>query len=196
MAWAQWYEKTTDVDGFRFQEAEAIPAWFVKDFIEATSDVPVAAKKKGADEAPEYVHKDIFAVGDFWHWNTEYLNGYIKATDNEASMFDVPLHFNFHDASVADGEYNMADLLKGSLMMSNPEKAVTFVDNHESQVEITACNQKMIDQDIADRIHGQRDRTAGPVTENRFGYHTRKRAPIKPVDRTPQDQCKSHRFFV
>lgn len=134
MAWAQWYEKTTDVDGFRFQEAEAIPAWFVKDFIEATSDVPVAAKKKGADEAPEYVYKDIFAVGDFWHWNTEYLNGYIKATDNEASMFDVPLHFNFHDASVADGEYNMADLLKGSLMMSNPEKAVTFVDNHESQV--------------------------------------------------------------
>ena len=134
MAWAQWYEKTTDVDGFRFQEAEAIPAWFVKDFIEATSDVPAAAKKKGTDEAPEYVHKDIFAVGDFWHWNTEYLNGYIKATDNEASMFDVPLHFNFHDASVADGEYNMADLLKGSLMMSNPEKAVTFVDNHESQV--------------------------------------------------------------
>ena len=106
----------------------------MKDFIEATSDVPAAAKKKGADEAPEYVHKDIFAVGDFWHWNTEYLNGYIKATDNEASMFDVPLHFNFHDASVADGEYNMADLLKGSLMMSNPEKAVTFVDNHESQV--------------------------------------------------------------
>ena len=49
-------------------------------------------------------------------------------------MFDVPLHFNFHDASVADGEYNMADLLKGSLMMSNQEKAVTFVDNHESQV--------------------------------------------------------------
>ena len=90
----------------------------------------------------------------------------------------------------------MADLLKGSLMMSNPEKAVTFVDNHESQVEITARNQKMIDQGIADRIHGQRDRTAGPVTENRFGYHTRKRASIKPVDRTPQDQCKSHRFFV
>jgi len=79
MAWAQWYEKTTDVDGFRFQEAEAIPAWFVKDFIEATSDVPTAAKKKGADEAPEYVHKDIFAVGDFWHWNTEYLEFAIPA---------------------------------------------------------------------------------------------------------------------
>ena len=73
-------------------------------------------------------------MGDFWHWNVDYLNGYIKATDDQVALFDVPLHFNFHDASVADGAYNMADLLKGSLMMSNPEKAVTFVDNHESQV--------------------------------------------------------------
>jgi alpha-amylase len=90
-------------------------------------------KKNTDDSQTEYIHKDIFAVGDFWHWNSEYINNYIKSTDNTASMFDVPLHFNFHDASVANGDYNMADLLKGSIMMSNPQKAVTFVDNHESQ---------------------------------------------------------------
>lgn len=132
MSWAQWYEKNTDVDGFRFQEAEAIPAWFLKDFVQYTSDVPVTSGKKGED--PSYVHKNIFAVGDFWHWNVDYINGYIGGTDGTVSMFDVPLHFNFHDASVAGGDYNMAELLKGSLMMTNPEKAVTFVDNHESQV--------------------------------------------------------------
>ena len=134
MSWAQWYEKNTDVDGYRFQEAEAIPAWFIKDFVAAVSDIPVTSRKKTTEDAPEFIHKDIFAVGDFWHWNVDYLNGYIKATDDQVALFDVPLHFNFHDASVADGAYNMADLLKGSLMMSNPEKAVTFVDNHESQV--------------------------------------------------------------
>lgn len=130
MTWAQWYEKTTGVDGFRFQEAEAVPGWFVRDFVQAAADASVASVKDGEEDSC----KNIFAVGDFWHWNVDYLNGYINETENTASMFDVPLHFNFHDASVAGGSYNMADLLKGSLMMSNPEKAVTFVDNHESQV--------------------------------------------------------------
>jgi alpha-amylase len=135
MNWAQWYEKNTDVDGFRFQEAEAVPGWFVRDFVQYASTVPknTGTKKNTDDSQTEYIHKDIFAVGDFWHWNSEYINNYIKSTDNTASMFDVPLHFNFHDASVANGDYNMADLLKGSIMMSNPQKAVTFVDNHESQ---------------------------------------------------------------
>lgn len=120
MAWAEWYEKNTDVDGFRFQEAEAIPGWFVKDFAMAAS------------EASEET-KDIFTVGDFWHWNVGYINDYIDSTEGTASMFDVPLHFNFHDASMAEGEFDLGRLLDGSLMMSNPSKAVTFVDNHESQ---------------------------------------------------------------
>lgn len=134
MNWAQWYEKNTDVDGFRFQEVEAIPAWFVNDFVQAASSIPVVTRKKTDGGGPECINKDIFSVGDFWHWNVDYINGYIKATDNRTSMFDVPLHFNFHDASVADGAYDMSKLLSGSLMMSNPERAVTFVDNHESQV--------------------------------------------------------------
>lgn len=120
MAWADWYEKNTDVDGFRFQEAEAVPGWFLKDF---------AAVASGAGESA----KEIFTVGDFWHWNVGYINDYIDSTEGTASMFDVPLHFNFHDASMAEGDFDLGRLLDGSLMMSNPSKAVTFVDNHESQ---------------------------------------------------------------
>lgn len=120
MTWAEWYEKNTDVDGFRFQEAEAVPGWFVKDFVMAAS---------GAGEK----NKDLFTVGDFWHWNVGYINDYIDSTEGTASMFDVPLHFNFHDASMAEGGFDLSRLLDGSMMMSNPAKAVTFVDNHESQ---------------------------------------------------------------
>ncbi len=120
MSWAAWYEKNTGVDGFRFQEAEMIPGWFIKDFVSAAAN---------SDE--EY--KDIFSVGDFWHWRSDYINDYIASTDGTASMFDVPLHFNFHEASAADGAYDLGRLLDGSLMMSNPAKAVTFVENHESQ---------------------------------------------------------------
>ena len=120
MAWAKWYEDVTGVDGFRFQEAEKIPGWFIRDFAEAASNA-------GEEE------KEIFTVGDFWHWRCDYINDYIASADNQPSMFDVPLHFSFHDASVAEGEYDLSRLLDGSMMMSNPAKAVTFVENHESQ---------------------------------------------------------------
>lgn len=120
MIWAAWYEKNTDVDGFRFQEADCIPGWFLKDFT-------IAAANASDD------HRNLFTAGEYWHWNRDYINGYIGSTDNTISMFDVPLHFNFHDASVAEGSYDMSRLLDGSIMMSDPEKAVTFVENHESQ---------------------------------------------------------------
>lgn len=119
ISWGQWYEKVTGVDGFRFQEIESIPAWFIKDFISIVS---------------ENAEKNIFAVGDFWHWNTEYLNGYIDASEGSTSLYDVPLHFNFHEASKAEGSYDLSRLLNGSIMLSNPSKAVTFVENHQSQV--------------------------------------------------------------
>ena len=135
MNWAAWYETMTGVDGFRFQEAEYVPGWFIKDFSLAAahaekSKVDIEAEQgvKAADEP-----KNIFVVGDFWHWNKDYLNGYIDSTEGKAAMFDVPLHFNFHDCSYDEGDYDLSRLLDGSLMMSNPTKAVTFVDNHESQ---------------------------------------------------------------
>ena len=61
MAWAKWYENVTGVDGFRFQEAEKIPGWFIRDFAEAASNA-------GEEE------KEIFTVGDFWHWRCDYIN--------------------------------------------------------------------------------------------------------------------------
>ena len=135
MNWAAWYETMTGVDGFRFQEAEYVPGWFIKDFSLAAAhaekskvDIEAEQDVKAADES-----KNIFVVGDFWHWNKDYLNGYIDSTEGKAAMFDVPLHFNFHDCSYDEGDYDLSRLLDGSLMMSNPTKAVTFVDNHESQ---------------------------------------------------------------
>src|SRR5580765_9676 len=49
------------------------------------------------------------------------------------SLFDVPLHMNFHYASKAGGFYDMRTILDGTLMQQQPTKAVTFIDNHDSQ---------------------------------------------------------------
>ena len=49
------------------------------------------------------------------------------------SLFDVPLHFHFFEASNSGGEYDMRGLLKDTLVQRDPTHAVTFVDNHDTQ---------------------------------------------------------------
>ena len=48
-------------------------------------------------------------------------------------LFDVPLHFNFHNCSKAHGNYDLRTIFDGTLTRINPLMAVTFVDNHDSQ---------------------------------------------------------------
>ena len=47
MTWAKWYEDVTGVDGFRFQEAEKVPGWFIRDFAEAASNAGEEEKEIG-----------------------------------------------------------------------------------------------------------------------------------------------------
>jgi alpha-amylase len=49
------------------------------------------------------------------------------------SLFDAPLHYNFHAASTSSGQFDMGRLLDGSLMQTMPLLAVTLVDNHDTQ---------------------------------------------------------------
>ncbi len=58
--------------------------------------------------------------------NNEQLNGTAQVT-----FFDVPLHYNFHQASKAGSKYDLRKILDNSIMKFRPGDAVTFVDNHE-----------------------------------------------------------------
>ena len=49
------------------------------------------------------------------------------------SLFDVPLHFHFFEASNSGGAFDMQYLLKDTLVDRDPTHAVTFVDNHDTQ---------------------------------------------------------------
>ena len=48
------------------------------------------------------------------------------------SLFDVPLHNNLYNASI-NPDFDMSKLLDHTLIKENPAKAVTFVDNHDTQ---------------------------------------------------------------
>ena len=115
--WAKWYLEETGVDGFRLDAVKHINAGFYRDFIKKIT---------------EKIKPDLFSVGEYWSADISKLHRYIEETEGQISLFDVPLHYNFYYASL-DENYDLSKILDHTLMKENPSKAVTFVDNHDTQ---------------------------------------------------------------
>ncbi|MGL5381815.1 alpha-amylase [Clostridium sp.] len=116
--WGDWYLNFTGIDGFRLDAVKHVNNNFLKDWVETLR------YKSG---------KELFSVGEYWHPDINVLTNYISSTNGKISLFDVPLHFNFQKAASSNGEYDMRNILKGTLMESSPINAVTFIDNHDTQ---------------------------------------------------------------
>ena len=117
--WTKWYLQTTHVDGFRMDAIKHIKASFMKDFI-------TTLRKETKQE--------LFSIGEYWSSHVESLNHYLEQVDASLSLFDVPLHYNFYQASHNNGNYDMRHIFDGTLVSCHPDKAITFVDNHDTQV--------------------------------------------------------------
>jgi alpha-amylase len=116
--WGGWFLKTTNVDGFRLDAIKHIPPAF---FVEWLDHVRSTTKKY------------LFAVGEYWNSNLDVLLRYLKATGNRMSLFDVPLHYQLHSASINGNRFDLRSLFEHTLVQAAPMNAVTFVDNHDSQ---------------------------------------------------------------
>lgn len=116
--WGKWYLDTTGADGFRLDALKHISAWFFPQWL---------------DEMEKHAGRDLFVVGEYWSPDLESLHWYLDSMGDRMSLFDVTLHYNFHYASKAGGNFDMRNILKGTLMEQRPYHAVTFVENHDSQ---------------------------------------------------------------
>lgn len=116
--WGKWYLDLTKVDGFRMDAVKHIRASFFEDWLKSLN---------------EYAQKTLFTVGEYWSGNIESLTSYLDKTNRMISLFDVPLHYNFFNACHSDGNYDMRTIFNGTLVGTCPDKAVTFVDNHDTE---------------------------------------------------------------
>ncbi len=117
-SWGQWYIDQTNVDGFRLDAVKHISAAFYRAWLEALR------RTNG---------RELFAVGEYWHCDVSALHCYLDRVGERMSLFDVPLHDRFRQASAGCGRFNMATLFDGTLVGTRPHLAVTFVDNHDTQ---------------------------------------------------------------
>jgi alpha-amylase len=118
LAWGKWYLDATGVDGFRLDAVKHIAAWFFPEWIDAME---------------RHAGRDLFVVGEYWTADLSALLWYLDRLGGRAHVFGVPLHYHFHRASQAGGNYDMPGLLEGTLMRERAHQIVTFVENHDSQ---------------------------------------------------------------
>jgi alpha-amylase len=118
ISWGKWYYAFTGIDGFRLDAVKHIRADFFPNWLW---------------EMNNFAEKEIFTVGEYWSIDVDVLKKYIEKTESKIKLFDVPLHYNFYRASISNGDYNMSEILDGSLVKENPDLAITFVDNHDTE---------------------------------------------------------------
>jgi alpha-amylase len=117
--WGLWYFHTVGFDGVRLDAVKHISPKFYNEWLEALR---------------QQTGKEIFAVGEYWApGNLEVLLKYIDATEGRMSLFDSALHHNFYQASNCGNGYDLRTILNNSLVNTLPDKAVTVVENHDTQ---------------------------------------------------------------
>ncbi len=117
--WLKWYLKETSVDGFRLDAVKHISSQFYRELL---------------TEVRKDTHVNYPAVGEYWSGDLSRLLFYLDSVGNGMSLFDVTLHYHFFDAAQSGSDYDMRQLLPETLLSERPENAVTFVDNHDTQL--------------------------------------------------------------
>jgi len=117
--WAKWYHDTVGFDGVRLDAVKHISPKFYNEWL---------VKLREASG------KEIFAIGEYWAPGLlPLLLRYIEATEGQMTLFDSCLQHNFHIASKEGNNYDMRAIFDDTLLKALPEKAVTVVDNHDTQ---------------------------------------------------------------
>lgn len=116
--YSDWLVNETKVDGFRLDALRHINDYFMRDFVNHT-------REKQGDQ--------FYFVGEYWTTDLDDKKNYMAQTNYEIDLFDVGLHYNFYQAALENEHYDLRTIMDNTLVASNPNIAVTFVDNHDSQ---------------------------------------------------------------
>lgn len=115
--WIHWYRKTTAFNSVRLDALKHIHFPFFKEALKAL---------RHEDEA-------LVAIGEYWSADLRALHNYLMDVDFSMSLFDVPLHHAFEHASNEYERFDLRTIFGGTLVANNPNYAITFVDNHDTQ---------------------------------------------------------------
>lgn len=116
--WGAWYTEITGIDGYRLDALKHITPDFYPEWLDFLKD---------------RFKKDLLCIGEYWKSDVGDLLKYIETSGGRIQLFDAPLHYNLHEASIRGASYDLTHILTNSLTEKRPELSITFVDNHDTQ---------------------------------------------------------------
>jgi alpha-amylase len=116
--WGKWLADTLNCDGYRLDAIKHINHYFIREFVE---------------EMRKHRGDDFYFVGEVWKTQLHACQKYLDHVNYQIDLFDVPLHYKLHKASIEGSDFDLTSIFEGTLVNSHPKNAVTFVDNHDTQ---------------------------------------------------------------
>lgn len=117
--WGKWYHDQIFFDGVRLDAVKHQSPRFYQEWLHTLR---------------ANTGKNLFAVGEYWApGHLPLLLDYIDATKGSMHLFDASLQHNFHVASQSGNTYDLRVIFDQTLVQARPDKAVTLVDNHDTQ---------------------------------------------------------------
>jgi hypothetical protein len=119
IAAAAWLTRALDVQGYRIDDVKGLSTDFLRPFLETE---PMSGK---------------FAVGEYFDGNRVLVNQWIfnpTGMNGRVSAFDFPLKFVLNQACNNAGRFDMSQLDHVGLSGISPLNAVTFAENHDTDL--------------------------------------------------------------
>jgi alpha-amylase len=113
----EWVSSALDVQGYRLDHVQGISTVFLLDLLGRTT------------------MNGKFTVGEYWNGSVSQVNDWVMSDawmQGRAGALDFPLYFLLLAMS-NDPSFNMATLDHAGLAGVNPLRAVTFVENHDTE---------------------------------------------------------------
>lgn len=126
---ADWLTRALDIQGYRLDDVKGLSTDFLFPFLTSKS---MAGK---------------FAFGEYFDGNRTLVNGWVSnphGMRGRASAFDFPLRFILAAMCNSAGRFNMADLDHAGLAGIAPFNAVTFVENHDTDLHEPVVTNKLL----------------------------------------------------
>jgi alpha-amylase len=117
--WGKWFVEQTNVDGFRFDAAKHMSASWMKDYVRYLRE--------------HFKERELLSIAEYATSNLDELKSYLHQTERTIKIFDFPLQHKFVEASKKGKEFDLTKLFENTLVTTDPEMAVTFVNSHDSQ---------------------------------------------------------------
>ncbi|MBC8141369.1 MAG: DUF1939 domain-containing protein [Armatimonadetes bacterium] len=122
-----WMTKALDIQGYRLDNVKGISTDFLRGYLNYGA---MAGK---------------FTVGEYYDGNLGLVNGWVESgLQRRASAFDFPLRDELSAMCGNSGFYNMRRLDHAGLTGVNPDRSVTWVENHDTDRDHAIRQNKML----------------------------------------------------